>query len=373
MYTILDYLQFRGDLSFKVSPFNEVDNLLLTQLSYVDLKEIVPSSKQGGYITLENASKRFFEKNSYEDLKKSKSLIRLCPFTMEKMAGTERFKHIRLSHYEDDVNEEMQSQFSAMHIHLLDGTTYIVFRGTDDTLVGWREDFNMLYQCPIEGQKRAVEYLNNTVGYGFSKLRLGGHSKGGNLAVYAAVECKPSIKRRILHVFNNDGPGFLKEFVEKEEYKEMLPKIISLAPKGSIFGLMLEHAEEFRIVQSNQLGLLQHDVLNWGVLANSLEYVEAFGEDGQIIHDALNKWIEEHDEEQKKAAIDALFGVIEATQAKNLSELLDVNLKGIGSMIQSFVDLDGDTKQLLLSVFSVITGEYNRNFVNNIRKVIEKM
>lgn len=371
MYTILDYLIFRGDLSFKESAFNEVDNLLITQLSYIDFREIVPTDAD--YITLEEASKKFFENNSYDELKKSKSLIRLCPFTMEKMAQTKRFKDIRLSNYEEYTDVEKQTQFSAMHVELLDGTTYVVFRGTDDSIVGWREDFNMLYQCPIEGQRRAVEYLDRTVGFGFKKLRIGGHSKGGNLAVYASVMCKPAIKKRILHVFNNDGPGFLKEFTKKEDYKTMLPKIISLAPKGSIFGLLLDHGEEFRIVESQELGLMQHDVLNWGVLATSLDYVESFNEEGPLFHDAVEKWIDMHDTDKKKQAVDALFGLVETANVKNVSELLDINIKDVRTVIQSFVELDNETKQLLLSIFGVITGEYNRSLMTNIKKLIEKL
>lgn len=371
MYTILDYLIFRGDLSFKSSPFNEVDNLLITQLSYVNFQEIVPSNDS--YITLEEASKKFFEKNSYEDLQKSKSLVRLCPFTMEKMAKTERFRNIRLSNYEEHTDIEMQTQFSAMHVDLLDGTTYIVFRGTDDSIVGWREDFNMLYQCPIEGQRRAVEYLNRTIKFGFKKLRVGGHSKGGNLAVYATAMCKPSIKNRILHVFNNDGPGFLKEFTQNEEYKEIVPKIISLAPKGSIFGLLLDHGEEFRIVESQELGLMQHDVLNWGVLSTQLDYVDTFNEEGPLFHDAVEKWIEMHAVEKKQQAVDALFGLIETANVNNVTELLDINIREVRSLIHSFVELDSETKQLLLSVFGVVSGEYNRSLMTNIKKIIEKL
>lgn len=374
MNTILDYLDWRGDLNFISSSFNEVDNVLLTQLSYIDFEGIVPSSKDGKSISLPKASKAYFEKYDRKTLEKAKSLARACPFTMEKMASTERFKAIRLSHYEAYINEDTHSQFAAMHIHLPDGTTYICFRGTDDTLTGWREDFNMLYQFPIEAQRLAVEYLNNTVSqYSYRKLRLGGHSKGGNLAIYAGVLCRSNIKRRIIHIFNNDGPGFWDNFVNTKEYQEMIPKIISIAPQGSIFGMLFEHKEEFRIVKSKQVSLLQHDAINWGVMGNHLDYADKFYDDGKVLHDALDQWMERHDETQRKKAVEALFGLLEATNAKNIFELLNVNVKSAQSVYQTFKELDKDTKQVLLSVFGVISGEYNKTITSNVKKWIENL
>ena len=374
MNTILEYLDWRGDLNFISSPFNEVDNVLLTQLSYVDFGGIVPSSKEGKSISLNKASRAYFEKHDRKTLEKAKSLARACPFTMERMAQTERFKTIRLSHYEAHINEQTHTQFAAMHIHLPDGTTYICFRGTDDTLTGWREDFNMLYQFPIEAQRLAVEYLNNTVSpYSYRKLRLGGHSKGGNLAIYAGVLCRPNIKRKIIHIFNNDGPGFWEKFVNTKEYQEMIPKIISIAPQGSIFGMLFEHKEEFRIVKSKQVSLLQHDAINWGVLGNHLDYADKFTDDGKILHDAIDQWMERHDEAQRKKAVEALFGLLEATNAKNIFELLNVNMKSAQSVYQTFKELDKETKQVLLSVFGVISGEYNKTITNHVKKWIENL
>lgn len=370
MYTIQDYLQFRGDLSFKVSSFNEVDNLLLTQLSYVDLSEIVPSTES--YITLKEASAKFFEKQNREMLLKSKAFTRQCPFIMEQMAQTKRFENIRLSHYEDSMDEENYTQFSAMHINLLDGTIYLSFRGTDDSLVGWYEDFQMLYDYPIEGQKRAVEYVNNTVKWGLVSLRFGGHSKGGNLAVYAAALCKPSIQRRITQVFNNDGPGFWKAFIESEEYQRIVSKVISIVPQGSIFGLMLEHREENRVVKSNASGAMQHDVLSWGINGISLDYADSLSEDALHFKDSLNKWLAEHSEEQRKKVTEAIIQLIDVSGSKNVSEFLGSNLKTINSIVLKFTEFDSDTRNLLLSVFGLIGGEYNRGIISSLKKMIEK-
>ena len=274
MANMIDYLEWRGDLSFCTAGFNEVDNLLLAQLAYVDFDGIVPGQDSGADISLREASDIFWSGHDEEEILSRVSMTKWAPIVMRSMAETERFCNIRLSRYVNDVSDEEQSQFSVVCAALADGSIYVAFSGTDDTIVGWRENFNMGYLAETPGQLKAVQYLNRLDGASGQKLRVGGHSKGGNLSVYAAVKCLPKIQKRILTVYSNDGPGFNHEMTESAAYRRMLPRIKTILPESSIVGMLLEHQENYEVVKSSQSGIQQHDALSWEVLGASFVYVE---------------------------------------------------------------------------------------------------
>ena len=189
MGNIMDYLDWRGDITFEQSPFNEVDNVILAQLAYVNFRDIIPSPEEKRSITLKEASQMFFDMYTENELKQDKS------FLMKKAAASKRFGNLILSNYVDTVDETLEKQFGAFHIRISPKHTYVVFRGTDDTLVGWKEDFNMSFIMPVPSQEAAVEYINSTCQYIRGRLYIGGHSKGGNLAIYSAVKCSESKKK----------------------------------------------------------------------------------------------------------------------------------------------------------------------------------
>lgn len=196
MANILDYLDWRGDLTFDAAAFNEVDNLLLAQLVYVDLEGIVPAPDTGKKISVKDASRIFFERHDEKEIMKKVSMTKTAIYVLKKMAETERFRDAQLFGYVNDISLEEQSQFSVVCAVLGDKSVYVAFSGTDDTIVGWRENFNMGYLSETPGQLKAVDYLNRMAGMRMRTVRVGGHSKGGNLAVYAAVKCSPSIQKK---------------------------------------------------------------------------------------------------------------------------------------------------------------------------------
>ena len=272
MADMMDYLDWRGDLTFEVSGFNEVDNLILAQLIYVEFEGIVPGIDSDDSISLKEASDIFWRQNDAEEILARVSMTKSAPFVMEQMAETERFKDIRLSKYINDISDEEQSQFSVMCVTLPDDSVYVAFSGTDSTIVAWRENFNMAYLLDTPGQLKAVDYLNKVVTEEQKVVRVGGHSKGGNLAVYAAVNCESWIQDRIIEVYSNDGPGFRQEVVESANYQKMLPVIKTILPESSIVGMLLEHQESFEVVKSSQSGIQQHDITSWEVLGTSFVY-----------------------------------------------------------------------------------------------------
>lgn len=358
MANVIDYLRWRGDLSFKQVPFNDVDNLLLSQLAYVDLKNFVPSVTSGNKLMLAQVAEDFFEVNCEEDLMTDKSFIWQTPFLMREMAESKRFGEIYLCNFEQKTDEKTQMQFAAFHAKLPDGTTYIAFRGTDDTLIGWKEDFNMSFMSPVPSQLEAVNYVNKTVHTGISKLRFGGHSKGGNLAIYSAVGCAERIKRRILTVYNNDGPGFDKEMVSSAGYRQMLPRIKTIVPKHSVVGMLLEHKEDYIVVESTGAGLMQHDAMTWQVTRDGFVTVPAVSEKSIILNKALNRWIDSMDKDARRVFVDALFEILTESGAKNLSQIYERHFtKPIGAL-KLYSHLDKESKRVLMELLKALTGEF---------------
>lgn len=371
MADIEEYLIWRGDLTFKQDSFNDVDNALLSALAYVELQEIVPGSDGNESITLSEASGRFFESHSEEELKADESFIRETPFLMKKMAESRRFSEIKLSKYMEIIDEEAQMQFAAFHINLGDGSTYIVFKGTDDTLVGWKEDFNMSFISPVPAQHTAVEYINNTVKAGEGKLRLGGHSKGGNLAIYAAVNCAGRVRRRILEVYNNDGPGFDRSVVESRAYQDMLPKIKTIVPYHSVVGMLLEHEESYMVVESSQTGILQHDIMSWQVSGRNFIEKDSVSKASNVLNKALSNWINSLDSLKREEFVETLFSIIQASGAKTLSDIRADRFNSAGAAFKLYKNMDRDTRVMLMRILNSLTGEFDK-VIRSERTKVEK-
>lgn len=245
MANIFDYINWRGDLSLRDSKFNEIDNLILARFSYFPFDNIL---KEGEEITIAEAGKRFKKLDVQKERILQKEDIDLFP----KMAESKRFSEMKIANYINKISPEEEKQFSAITIYMPDDTIYISFRGTDNTLIGWKEDFNMSFREKVPSQLDAVEYVNRVASKYTNKIRIGGHSKGGNLAVYAASFCSKEIKDRIINIYNNDGPGFHETITINPNYIETVPKVHTLIPQTSIIGRLLYHEESYTVVQSTE-------------------------------------------------------------------------------------------------------------------------
>ena len=332
MATIFDYLEWRGDVPFSADPFQEVDNLVLAELAYTDFRGIVPLG--GTEITLLEAYQRFFDTHSREELMADKSFYSKCPFLMDEMIKGGRFGEMKLCRYIDEIDVSREAQISAVTFLLPDETAYVAFRGTDGSLVGWKEDFNFSFLSETKGQSRAIQYLNKTGAKLGCPLRVGGHSKGGNLAVYASAFCEPEVREKILTVYSNDGPGFKRETTDSEEYIQLLPKIVSIIPDTSIIGLLLSSKSTHRVVKSSASGILQHDGLTWQVHRN--RFVEApLSPAGEVIHKTMGAWLEQMDDETRQSFTDTVFFPIEATGLESFSEISDQKWKSVEAMLEA--------------------------------------
>lgn len=353
MGNIMDYISWRGDLSFEQSQFNEVDNLILACFSYVNLDGIPAVTKQKG-IGLKKLTEEFMKLHTMKELEADKSFIRLAPFMMMEMAKSVRFGKCVVRNYVNDIVTEAEQQFAAMEIVLEDGTSYVSFRGTDDTIIGWKEDFN-LSTGVVPAQKRAIEYLQKISEHTDGMLRVGGHSKGGNLAIYGSVMCK-SAHEKILEIYSNDGPGFSREFQELPEMKEMMPKIIRIIPEYSIIGTLLEHEKEPVIVASSSKGLLQHDGFSWEVQGPALVRRDSLNKTALRFIEILHKWINGMDTEQKRLLIEDLFATLQASGYENLSEVQSGGLKSLAAMVKRVEKFAPESRGMMQELLTAICG-----------------
>ena len=362
MGNIMDYISWRGDLTFAQSPFNEVDNLILACFSYVNLDRIPAVTRQKG-IELKKLVKEFNKLHTIKELEADKSFIRLAPFMMFEMAESVRFGNCVIRNYVNEIVTEAEQQFSAVEIVLDDGTSYISFRGTDDTIIGWKEDFN-LSTGVVPAQERAVEYMQRISDKASGMLRVGGHSKGGNLAIYGSVMCK-SVHDKILEIYSNDGPGFSKEFQESPETAEMMPKIIRIIPEYSIIGTLLEHEKQPIIVASTSRGLLQHDGFSWEVQGPGLVRRDSLNKTALRFIEILHKWIDGMDMEQKRLLIEDLFATLQASGYENLSEVQSGGLKSLAAMVKRLDKFAPESRGMMQELLTAICGGWLEQLQEN--------
>lgn len=362
MGNIMDYISWRGDLTFAQSPFNEVDNLILACFSYVNLDRIPAVTRQKG-IELKKLVKEFKKLHTIKELEADKSFIRLAPFMMFEMAESVRFGNCVIRNYVNEIVTEAEQQFSAVEIVLDDGTSYISFRGTDDTIIGWKEDFN-LSTGVVPAQKRAVEYMQRISDKASGMLRVGGHSKGGNLAIYGSVMCK-SVHDKILEIYSNDGPGFSKEFQESPETAEMMPKIIRIIPEYSIIGTLLEHEKQPIIVASTSRGLLQHDGFSWEVQGPGFVRRDRLNKTALRFIEILHKWIDGMDMEQKRLLIEDLFATLQASGYENLSEVQSGGIKSLAAMVKRLDKFAPESRGMMQELLTAICGGWLEQLQEN--------
>lgn len=347
MANIFDYLKWRSDIPFSVDPFNEVDNLVLSELIYASFDGILGNSLRG--LSLKTADRKYFDVHSRDEAEKSNNHIVKAPLLMDGMLSGERFGTAKLIKYVDLIDADRDMQIAAVTYLLSDGTAYIAFRGTDSTVVGWKEDLNMSFLPVTEGQRRAVRYLNEVGAKIDRPLRIGGHSKGGNFAVYAAAFCNKSIQRRILNVYTNDGPGFRDEIKESAEYKSILPKVISIVPDTSIIGMLLTSDVEHLVIKSNEKGIMQHDALTWQVERNRFLCAEQ-SQLGQFIERSQQDWLSKIDDESREYFVNTLFSVFESTGMDTFGEMKIKKLKAAERIFSSIKGMPTERQKDMLGI-----------------------
>lgn len=343
MSDIFDYMDWRGDIPVCTDGVNEVDGLIFSQMSYIPF-EMVCEDING--LTLEKIYEKISGRISEEDMENMSDLLKNSYAVLEKMASCDRYGKLKLVNYVADFNPDDAKQFAAVTVALDDGNYYVAYRGTDDTLVGWEEDFRACYMMPVLSQTEAVKYLDNVMSCFHGSVYAGGHSKGGNLAVYAAMEIRPEYRDRIIRVDNYDGPGFLPEFVEREEYRNMSRKIYTYNPECSIVGMIMFNGLDGIIVESNAKGFQQHSGITWMVKGKQFVRGCEYEKLSRNFAGVNKAWINEISAEERELAIEIVFRVLR-NGFDTVTGMKEGFFNTAATIIRSYKDIDKSTRKAI--------------------------
>lgn len=320
MADLFDYMAWRGDLPLSRVPLNNVDALLFSALTYIDFTDIVPPLPDSA-VSLRHTAEAFLALP--EDQQEIRARVKQDIPLLRAMGESERFGDVALTFYRSILLTQAQTQFAAVSFLLPDGSAFLAFRGTDTSLVGWKEDFNMSFQDTVPAQLEALKYTQAFADAMPIPLRLGGHSKGGNLAVFAAAKCGLSIQQRILAVYNNDGPGFTGYLMGDEGYLAVVPKIRTFIPESSIIGMLLEHEEPYRVIKSRQISILQHELFSWEVLGGDFLYSDQISSEIQFMGDTVKIWLRDMTREERSNFVDAAYRLLSGGGASTVDQLIE--------------------------------------------------
>ena len=317
-------------------PLGDVDSLVLACLSYFRLpEEAVGARTHEGMPLVELFRADWFDAMT-RDLWDPRGLTRL----LASVAASPRLRALRVSDYVDDFDEVAEKQFSACTLRLPGGGAYVSFRGTDNSVVGWKEDFNMAFETGVPSQVSAVSYLERVAPTIEGDIYLGGHSKGGNLAAYALARCSEAVAARIVRAFSHDGPGFTEEVLSDAVWLRRAHQLSKTVPRSSVIGMLFERQEDYAVVNSSTSGLLQHDPFSWVVEGADFTYEERIGRGARFVDRTLNDWIASMTGEERAGFVDTLFSVIGAGGKDTFGELGESWQTTVPAMLRELGELE---------------------------------
>ena len=336
MANMLDYLIWRGDIPLSVVPWGGVDGLICAQFSYLDF--------HGGQDTKGWTLEELNRIDALQEGTSNSFAGRKAVF--QKMAESARFSETRMHHAIALTDPEIEMQFSAMCLDLPDGTTCVAFRGTDNTIVGWREDFNMAYQTRVPAQEAATLYLTRAAGLSDRPLRIVGHSKGGNLAVYASACVSKKIQKRIESIWSYDGPGMNREMSQTEGFGRIRERIHSYVPQTSIIGMLMDYYEPYTVVHSTASGISQHDPMTWQIYGPQFVTLPNVDQTAKVTRDTLHNWLQNSTPEQRADFVDVLFQLVDTTKATRMSDLTGEKFRSLLTMVGNRKEVNPEARRV---------------------------
>lgn len=345
MSVLKDYIKWRGDLKFDMIPFNEADAMLFSEMAYFPW-EYIPekcyeSSRLEDLVRYLDWSKHYFD---FRDYQKEIADLAAC---------SPRFADVVVSDPVGETDHEHSTQFAAVTFSFENKKHFMAFRGTDSSIAGWRENMDLAYEDNVPAQKRSVEYLKNAAASLKGRLYTGGHSKGGNLAVYSAVFAPQAVNRRIVAVYNFDGPGFNEVLASNERFSKSNDRIHTFVPQDSLIGMLLIHQEGYTVIHSYEKGgIKQHLMDSWEVNRDGLVRKGGLSRSGEFSSSNIEEWISKMTFEEKKTFVNVVFSLAEKNNIRSVDELLDV--RNLVSVMNEFRKLDKNDKSAISSTLSTL-------------------
>ena len=343
---LLDYLSWRGDLSFSQFPFCPVDGLILSALSYAPLDGLVP---EAGESPLGRAAEEWLA-----DARRVRGQRETLQKLLRALADAPRFARLGLCRYVSRFVPKEETQFAALTVLLDDGSAFLAFRGTDGTLVGWKEDFNLSFLDVVPAQLEAADYIQNFARSFPGLLRLGGHSKGGNLAVSGAILSSLKVRDQIRSVWSFDGPGLNPYLLAWPGYQELATRIRSFIPRSSVVGLLLTHEEPCTVVDSDQQGLFQHDPYSWQIMGPGFVCLEEVDSGSRLIDRTLKNWLSGLTNEQREAVVDTLYELLSSGDAKTVKQAMEP--KNLANALRASLDASPQDLLTMASALARLAG-----------------
>ncbi len=343
---IFDYAKYYGDYTFENRPFNEVDNLVFSCLSYINFTGVVPETR--GSITIHDAYDKF--KKSYKPRAKEMLAVKEGVKLLEEVYNTNRFKDIEMMNYTYEGDDS--SQFSAVTFRINKKDYYVAFEGTDSLLSGWEEDCKMAYNFPVKAQVLAKSYLDKNFTLKNCKLIIGGHSKGGNLALTASMYANYFVKKKIKNIYSNDGQGLRKAQIESNYYKKIESRYIHIIPNYSIVGLLLRHKNDYVVVKSNKKGFMAHSLTTWQVSFDHLEK-DVLSRSSKVFDEGFTRWLDNYDDEKRKLFVTEIFKIMKDNGIKDLMEI-QLKKELILNLVKQSKEINQLVKEMTIELFKII-------------------
>lgn len=361
---MIDYIDNYGALSFTEMPFNEIDGMIFSQLIYVDFKDIVSQEK----VFLTDAAMKYYSLHSDEEIEELIGISQKAVRLLMICAKSRRFGWCELSSYVNKINCAIDKQFCAINFILNKDTAVIAFRGTDITLTGAKESAMLSYMFPVPAQIEALHYFQETAMMSDRRIITVGHSKGGNLAVFAAVSCSNSLKKMLDGVYEYDAPGFPNWFFNRYDYNQIKDKIYLYTPQGSVIGRMLSHDKEPIIVLSNNIGLKQHQVSSWEIKGKSFVLAEHYNHTSDFISTYINELIEYVGEDDLEVFLDTLEFILESMGIDDFYDLKSVEIHKVTGLIDSITTLSDEQKERFELIIKKASSDFAKEFFTAMAK-----
>lgn len=354
MSNINDYLLWRGDIKIsREHGFNEIDSMILARFSYLIFDKIKMNKKE----TIESIANKMKDFDNEEfRYNGDKELI-------TNLATSNRFKDMLVTDFIENNNKSVEKQFGAIVVHLPNNEMYVSYLGTDSSIFGWKEDFNMSFMENVPCQISGKEYLENIAKkYPLKKIRIGGHSKGGNVAIYSAIVASENIQKRIIKIYNYDGPGFSKSIIEKYKNNKIISRIETFLPQDSIIGRILYHKEKMTVILSKEKGILQHDIFSWQVLKDDMIKLDKNTDSSEDIDKTITEWLETTTYEQRKAFIDGIFDLFYSTDANTFGEMSKNISTNLPIVMKKYKEFSKEEKETIVEMIKKALSLYWNNF-----------
>ena len=351
MKNMLDYIKEFGHVSFEERAFSEIDALVLTELEYLPLEKVVPSDENGeNFVTVKEIAE-YMQEHKQELFDENPMMITQERHEVSQViADAPRYQSLKFFGVVSEWDKDTTKQFAAVTVEVEPSVRLVVFRGTDETLIGWKEDFLMTYSPLVAAQTDAKEYLAKQASLFDGDLMVSGHSKGGNLAIYAAATQEEDVQLRIVDIFCFDSPGLYRSVLETKGYQNIVPLAMRYIPQDSLVGLMLESEVPYVIVKSNATGAMQHSAMTWGIEDGQFIKMEKLTKNSQLNDQTLKKWTESVSDEELELFWNVFFELLFSVGIDTVNDLYGQFMHYVQEFLKAAGDMDEEKRELLTRI-----------------------